>query len=251
MRVRIVRSRCYGFQQKRIFIIVLLMAACISLIGHAQAASDSDVDGLAPVLFADAAGVNSDTQPQGLSARSRWSLNFGVGTIGDTSAPKDYLILDFDPAEGAGSGRTYNFTVTYRLHEFDWRSDKLRLQPQLEIPVMLSLIDDRSLGLFPDYNAGLLLRWRDWPWNRHLYTTFAIGVGASYSSKVWTADRQRHANEERAHLKFWMPIELTFALPRSPQHQLTLFIDHQSGGHITDEGGVDAWGFGYRYLIGR
>jgi hypothetical protein len=182
-----------------------------------------------------------------VDTRSRWSFNFGVGIIGDTSAPGDYYRFDFDSAWGAGEGRTYNFAINYRLHEFDWKIGKQRFQPQLELPMMLTLVDEEELALFPDYNAGLMFRWRDWPWNRTVYTTFAIGLGVSYSSKVWTFDKQRHPGEYRAHLKFWLPIELTFAHPKSPQHQIMLFIDHQSGGHITDEGGQDAWGIGYRY----
>jgi hypothetical protein len=48
-------------------------------------------------------------------------------------------------------------------------------------------------------------------------------------------------------LKFWLPVELTAALPRWPQHQVVLFLDHQSGGNVFDQGGVDVWGLGYRF----
>jgi hypothetical protein len=51
----------------------------------------------------------------------------------------------------------------------------------------------------------------------------------------------------RSHLKFDWPIQFTFALPRWPQHQLVLLNDHQSGGHIFDEGGVNSVGLAYRY----
>ncbi len=189
-----------------------------------------------------------DSRPL-LDPRSRWSFTLGVGVIGDTSAPGDYYKFDFDTAWGSGEGWTYNFTMNYRLHEFEWKIGKQRFRPQLELPMMLTMVDEAERGLFPDYNAGLMLRWRDWPWNRTAYTTFAIGLGVSYSSKVWTFDRQRHPGEYRAHLKFWLPIELTFAHPKRPQHQIMLFIDHQSGAHITDEGGQDAWGVGYRYAF--
>jgi hypothetical protein len=47
-------------------------------------------------------------------------------------------------------------------------------------------------------------------------------------------------------LKFNWPIQMTFALPEFPEHQLMIFIAHQSGGHIFDEGGVNSLGVGYR-----
>ena len=187
-----------------------------------------------------------DSRPL-VDPRSRWSFSLGIGAIGDTSAPGDYYRFNFDTARGLGEGWTYNFAMNYRLYEFEWKIGNQRFRPQFELPMMLTIVDEAELGMFPDYNAGLMFRWRDWPWNRTIYTTFAIGLGVSYSSKVWTFDRQRHPGEYRAHLKFWLPIELTFAHPKRPQHQIMLFIDHQSGAHITDEGGQDAWGVGYRF----
>ena len=186
-------------------------------------------------------------EDSGSDQRSRWSFNFAVGRIGDTSAPGDYYRFDFDTAWGAGEGWTYNFAMAYRLREFDWQIGKQRFRPQVELPMMLTLVDEDESGLFPDYNVGLMFRWRDWPWNRTVRTTLGLGLGISYSSRVWTFDRQRHAGTDRAHLKFWLPIEITFAHPRRPRHQFTLFIDHQSGAHVTDVGGQDAWGIGYRY----
>ncbi len=260
--------------QEWTYVLVLLTGSCIPKSVYSQASGAAHPGGLltAPLgekailsLYNDAPpkdklqtkiGQPTDEQyrdvlSRHLKTRSKWSFAFGVGMIGDTSAPEDYLNFDFDTIGGAGRGLTYNFMVAYRLHEFDWKPDKARLQPQLELPMMLTLVDQQEPDLVPDYNAGLMFRWRDWPWNRYVYTTSAIGVGISYTSKVWTADRQRHPGEDRSHLKFWMPIEVTLALPRSPEHQLTLFIDHQSGGTIMDNGGVDSWGFGYRYLFGK
>ena len=186
--------------------------------------------------------------PEAAKTHGKWSFEFGVGFIADTE-PRDYLTLNYRHLNGPGEGLTYNFTASYRLHEFDWRTKHLRLQPDIELPFMLTLVDQRVGDLVPDINTGLVIRWRDFPWNHYVYTTFAIGGGFSYSFQVWTADRQRHPGDDRTNFKFWLPIEWTFALPRYPRHQFTLFVDHQSGGHIIDDGGVDAWGFGYRFLL--
>lgn len=200
-----------------------------------------------------AAGPASDAPPlrerlpEKIKSSGRWSVAFGVAIIADTRVD-DYVTSGFKEYHGAGSGLTYNLTTTYRLREFDWKLGKSRMRPVLELPFMLTLVDEDTGGNDPflDYNLGLSFRWRDFPWNRHLYTTFAVGGGFSYSSKIWTADQMRHEGEDRSNLKFWLPIEFTLALPRHPQHQLMLFIDHQSGGWTLDTGGIDAWGAGYR-----
>jgi hypothetical protein len=182
--------------------------------------------------------------------KDRWSVEFGVGVIA-ASEPSDYAALKFESWDRPGHGLTYNFTVGYVLWEFDWKVWGSHLRPQIEIPAMLTLVDESELSLFPDYNLGIRFRWQDWPWSRWLYTSFALGAGMSYSAKVWTADRlKHHPGAERSHLKFWLPLELTIAIPKYRQHQLVLFADHQSGGHcLLDCGGVDACGFGYRFLF--
>lgn len=183
--------------------------------------------------------------PEKIKTSRRWSFAFGVGIISDTRV-HDYFTVNYKELNGPGSGLTYNLTASYRLREFDWKLWNSRVQPQLELPFMLTLVDEDGKEMFPDYNLGLTFRWRDFPWNHFVYTTFAIGGGLSYSSKIWTADRQRHEGEDRSNLKYWLPLEFTLALPRYPQHQLMLFIDHQSGGWMFDTGGVDVWGAGYR-----
>jgi hypothetical protein len=186
--------------------------------------------------------------PEKVKSRSRWSFEFGVGIITDATV-SDYADFNLNDYDNAGEGLTYNLTTSYRLSEADWSLGKVRLQPQLEVPFMLTIVDERGGNVFPDLNLGLRARWRDFPWNRYIYTTLAVGGGFSYSFDVWAADESRHEGEDRSQWKFWLPIEFTMALPKYPQHQITLFIDHQSGGWIFDTGGVDAWGIGYRYLF--
>jgi hypothetical protein len=142
--------------------------------------------------------------PPALTNHSRWSFEFAVGIIGDTT-PGDYLSMGFDRYDGPGSGLTYNFTAAYQVHEFDWKIGKRRLQPALEIPFMLTLVDEDSGNVIPDFNLGLVARWRDFPWNRYVYTTFAVGAGLSYSSEVWTADNGRHPGDSGCRLSSRWP----------------------------------------------
>jgi hypothetical protein len=175
-----------------------------------------------------------------------WSFEFGVGIISDNTL-SDYLDAGFDRLGGPGGGITYNFTFSRQWTEFDWRIGRIHLRPQLERVAMLTVVDENSGRIIPDLNVGLVFRWQDFPWNGLVRTTLAAGPGLSYSFQIWTADKQRHPGEERSRLKFWLPIEFTAALPCFPRHQLVAFIDHQSGGQIFDHGGVDTWGFGYRF----
>jgi hypothetical protein len=176
-----------------------------------------------------------------------WSIEFGVGVITD-NVPSDFFAADYKRLHGPGGGVTYNITVTRRVHQFHWRIGSVVLRPEIEMPGRITLVDENTDRVVPDLNLGFALRWRDFPWNGFLRTTLAVGGGLSYSFQVWTADFQRHEEDEfRSRLKFWLPVEITVALPMFPQHQIVGFIDHQSGGTLFDYGGVDVLGLGYRF----
>jgi hypothetical protein len=177
---------------------------------------------------------------------SDWSFQLGMAYITRHNIG-DLLLGNFDAASGSGEGEIYNLTVNWTAHRFEipWRDHIFR--PQFEPYFTLTLVDEDGRSLFPDYNAGVGFRWLDFPWNRWVKTSFFMGLGLSYSSKVYAIDRVRHPDEKRSHLKFDWPLQLTLALPRWPQHHLVLFNDHQSGGHIFDQGGVNSLGLGYRF----
>ena len=241
----------------------------LGLIGHDAAWGQSfterlggdDLGRLQLVPHADSTSAGSGTAEPEVAKRSiwrdlfacdapldrLWSVEFGVGVISD-NVPADFVTGDFTALDGPGGGYTYNLTVSRRVHQFNWKIGSVVLRPELEVPGRITLVDENTDRVIPDLNLGLVLRWRDFPWNRFLRTTFAFGAGMSYSFQVWTADIQRHPDDlPRSRLKFWLPFELTVALPMYPEHQLVLFTDHQSGGWLFDSGGVDAVGFGYRF----
>ena len=228
--------------------ILLLPVACIVphlASGKSEILSSGNEAGAIP---APSASGLWEGVPLAVKERGKWAFELGVGIISDDT-PLEYLYADFDRFEGSGEGYTYNFTASYQIHEFDWRTSESRFQPTLELPFMLTLVDQNVGGLVPDVNFGVLFRWRDFPWNHHVYTTFGIGGGLSYAFDDWQADIERHEGEDRSKLKFALSFEFTFAAPSHPEHQLVLFVDHQSGGHLFDAGGVDAWGLGFRHLF--
>ncbi|MGZ8900022.1 MAG: hypothetical protein ACXW3Z_07995 [Limisphaerales bacterium] len=174
-----------------------------------------------------------------------WSVQVGAGFITKQNIGE---VFSKGPkaAEGDSEGEIYSLTLGWVAHRFEIPFRDAALRPQFETYATLTLVDESGQGLFPDYNAGVGFRWIDFPWDRWVDTSFFMGIGLSYSSRVFTVDRERHPGEDRSHLKFDWPVQLTFALPRWPEHQLVLFNDHQSGGRILDRGGVNSFGLGYR-----
>ncbi len=183
----------------------------------------------------------------GQDGRRDWAYEVGIAMITDNNI-EDFASPEFslNRIHGPSGGNIYTFTATRRLGELQWQVAGHTFTPQLEVPLTLEIVDENSQAPFLDFNASFTVRWIDFPWNKHLKTTFAMGLGLSYSESLYLADIYRHPGEDRSKLKFNWPIQLTLALPEFPEHQLMIFIAHQSGGHVFDEGGVNSLGVGYR-----
>ncbi len=174
-----------------------------------------------------------------------WAFEIGVAFI-TTNSIDDYTKGRYNIGDGPAGGEIYVITASRRLGELEWHVGNSVFRPQLELPFTLEIVDENSRSPFLDYNVSFNVRWIDFPWNDYVSTNFSMGVGLSYSEKVYLMDIQRHPNERRSKLKFNWPIALTFASPHAPEHQATLFILHQSGGLMFDRGGVNSVGIGYR-----
>jgi hypothetical protein len=177
-----------------------------------------------------------------------WAYEIGCAFI--TSNKIEEIL--FSPGQtnvesGDEGGEIYTFTASRRLGELEWRMADKIFHPQMEMPLTLEIVNEHSRKPFLDYNAAFMMRWIDFPWNSYVETSLAMGVGLSYSSKVYLMDRKTHDEMDRSHLKIYWPLQITFASPKLPEHQVILFISHQSGGHIFDVGGVNSVGFGYRH----
>lgn len=177
--------------------------------------------------------------------RRDWAFDVGVAFI-TTNNIGDFALGRVNIADGPSGGEIYSFTASRRLGELKWEIGGHTFRPQLEMPLTLEVVDENSRSPFLDLNATVMIRWVDFPWNDYVKTSFAMGLGLSYSSKIYLMDIERHPDSNRSHLKFNWPIQLTLALPAHPDHQFMLFVAHQSGGHIFDDGGVNSIGLGYR-----
>jgi len=174
-----------------------------------------------------------------------WAFEFGVAFI-TSNGIDEYLEGEFNIGDGAAGGEIYVLTASRRLGELEWNIGNCTFRPQLELPLTLEIVDENSRSPFLDYNISFNVRWVDFPWNDYVRTTFSMGVGLSYSSKVYLMDKQLHPGRNRSNLKFNWPIALTLASPSHPDHQAMIFILHQSGGKTFDKGGVNSVGFGFR-----
>lgn len=100
-----------------------------------------------------------------------------------------------------------------------------------------------------EFTALLTSRWEDFFWDKYLDTSFAVGVGPSYATKVPEIEVQRFGESER--LQAYMMVELEFVLPSQPNIAVIARIHHRSGafGAVADDGASNALAFGFRFRI--
>ncbi|MBK1883267.1 acyloxyacyl hydrolase [Luteolibacter pohnpeiensis] len=179
-------------------------------------------------------------------AEHLWAFETGVAFITNNNINEivgaDHVTVD----SGDAGGEVYSFTASRHLGDLRISNGNCTFQPQLELPLTLGIIDENSRDPFLEYRASFVVRWVDFPWNDYVKTTFATGLGLNYSSKIYLMDIQRHPDSDRSNLKFNWPIQLTLALPNHPEQELQLYIEHHSGGHVFDRGGINSLGIGYR-----
>jgi hypothetical protein len=177
--------------------------------------------------------------------RRSWAYEIGIAFITDNTVD-DFAKGKFNIADGPAGGEVYVLTAAKRMGEFRWRIGNSTFTPQVELPLSLKIVDENGRSPFFDYNASVAVRWEQFPWNHVVHTGFSMGVGLSYSEKLYGMELQRHPDRSRSKVRFNWPIQMTFASPRYPDHQLKLFLAHHSWGRVFHKGGVNSLGFGYR-----
>lgn len=174
-----------------------------------------------------------------------WAFEYGLAFITHDIIDK-VAMGHTSVADGPSGGRVHLLTAAYRLAEPSWQVGSCLFKPLLEIPLTLGIVDENGRSPFFNYSASFQVRWRDFPWNKYVSTTASMGVGLAYSEEIFLMDHETHPGRYRSHVKINWPMEISVALPQYPQHQLTFFIMHQSGGDMLDRGGINNFGFGYR-----
>jgi hypothetical protein len=107
-------------------------------------------------------------------------------------------------------------------------------------------------GTIYEFDPYLLVRWKKFPWNGLITTTFAIGDGLSYASGIPLREEIDSDIHNPKHLLNLVVIEATAALPSHRDLQLVVRVHHRCGawgffgaGNLSS----NAVGIGVRYLF--
>lgn len=106
-----------------------------------------------------------------------------------------------------------------------------------------------------EINAVLVWRWLDFPWDRYIDSSFAVGEGLSYATSVPAVEENLHMETfgfayETSTLLNYLMFEMAFSLPDYRQWQLVARIHHRSSvfGLLADSNsGSNTLGVGIRY----
>ena len=166
-----------------------------------------------------------------------------------TSTLEQVLLMSHD----LGSETVYSIEVGKRLS----RNNRFMnfFQPIINTISIVGNFTYRSdrVGPIYEFDPYLSFRWERFPWNRYVPTTFAIGEGISYASKVPYRET-RNSSQGTKKLMNYLSFELTLGIPKYPHWQIIWRIHHRSGVYgLYDAGnsGSTAVGLGLRYMFGQ
>lgn len=107
-------------------------------------------------------------------------------------------------------------------------------------------------GLIYEFDPYLNFRWKTFPWDHYVTTTFAIGDGLSYATGIPLREQHDSSNNNAKRLLNFLVVEATFAAPSDPDLQFVVRVNHRCGawglfgaGNLSS----NAVGLGIRYLF--
>lgn len=80
-----------------------------------------------------------------------------------------------------------------------------------------------------EFTAMLLFRWKDFPWDETVDTSFAIGDGLSFPTELPAEELNAHTRGNSGRLLNSVMMEITLADPDLPEWALALRYHHRSG----------------------
>ena len=96
------------------------------------------------------------------------------------------------------------------------------------------------------FNGLLIGRWNKFPWDKYIDTSFAIGDGLSYNTKV--SDIEREDNPDATKWLNYLLVELTLGLPEYPRWNLVYRVHHRSSiSRIIGKGASNYVAIGFKY----
>lgn len=95
-----------------------------------------------------------------------------------------------------------------------------------------------------EFNAGLLLRWHDFPWNGTIKTTVAFGFGISYASEKPELELRARGPDGADQRQNLLEGEIELTLPSTPDLSLVGRYHHRSDASVSDS---TVLGLGMKY----
>jgi len=80
---------------------------------------------------------------------------------------------------------------------------------------------------YNEFGATAFVRWHQFPWNDHVRTSFAVGVGPSYTT-IYPKLEAQNLPEDRSKILNQFNLELTLALPEYAETALIGRLQHRS-----------------------
>jgi hypothetical protein len=120
----------------------------------------------------------------------------------------------------------------------------------VQVAVNVSMRNGSNQHKIDEFNPYAEARWANFPWNKYVNTSFAIGEGISYDTSIPSLEKGASQNTKR--LLNYLLLEATFAPPRYPRLQLVARIHHRSGCfglYHAGNTGSNTVGLGIRYLF--
>lgn len=145
-----------------------------------------------------------------------WAITLYSGPVTSQTSSKLFGDMDF---EGAG------IVVLAGSKELFYVWDN-RLNFELESQIAQHFGKQDHTEINP---IVFIARWRDFPWNETLPTTFAIGDGLSIATENPKLEVKRRGRKETNKVLNYVMAELTLSLPEIPQWAFVARYHHRSG----------------------
>jgi hypothetical protein len=182
-----------------------------------------------------------------------WSI-FDAGSWRATNSETESI---YSVAVFAGEGSERDFTkMVSNLHDFDGSGDDIfglaggrrlfwfRDQFSIDAELMYAYHPEREQ--YHEFGVAGYLRWHKFPWNDFVLTSFAVGIGPSYTTILPQIEQDDNSDASQSRLLNQFNVELTLALPEYPRTELLGRIQHRSGFFGTFGGSSEFLTFGVR-----
>lgn len=177
----------------------------------------------------------------------------------ETSVQRDWMLTGY----GAQlSPDTLGETLTFNAHYEDCYIAVLSLAKRIysfkKLPVDFEM--EGQVGKhFGEQNhfelnaVPVVFRWKNFPWDKYVDTSVAVGAGVSYAFEKPDIEENSVGKDKTSpKLLGYLMLEFAFSLPDKPQWSFVARVHHRSGANGLFDGRLDASnaiGFGIKYMF--